>query len=168
MAIVTSVTTRFARRMLWLALLLAALPQAHAQEADEDAPAPYSPTEAMQFHLSPKAWMVDATTCERVSGVVRPDGRLTGAGSGVLLYRQDNPGRPFMKATTREDGVYVARFAARPGERVLSRAFVRDPRSGKTVYGRTTVVECSDNAVAVGDVSQVTPPAGDAGDTGEK
>lgn len=45
-----------------------------------------------------------------------------------------------MKAAIREDGVYVERFTARPGERVLSRAFVRDPRSGKTIYGRTTVV----------------------------
>jgi len=140
------------------AMLLGLMAPAQAQDhADEDEMPELSVEQALALHQEPRAWMVDAVTCERVSAVTDPHGRLVGAGGGVALYRQENPRRPFMRVTTRKDGAYVARFPASPGEVIISRAFVRHPRTNQSVYGRATEVVCVDQDVAVGEVSVVDP-----------
>jgi hypothetical protein len=135
--------------LLWLPML------AQAQDPDEDMPS-LSVSEALALHQAPKAWMVNPVTCERVSAVTDAAGRLIGEGGGVALYRQEKPDRPFMRITTRTDSAYVARFPASPGEVIISRAYVRHPRTNQYVYGRATEVVCSHNDVAVGEVTVTT------------
>ena len=51
------------------------------------------------------------------------------------LFRADDRREPFLRVVTREDGVYVARFPAKPGEVIYGRGYIVDSRTGKEIYG---------------------------------
>gem|GEM_PF-2433268 len=100
--------------------------------------------------------MIDATTCERVEGVFRTDAtgqKQVVAGGRSALFRKDRPGTPFMRVEAREDGVYVARFPARPNEVIEARAFVVDPRTRRFIYGDPVHSVCREPKVQVGELT---------------
>lgn len=134
---------------LALAIGLLLLP-AHAYAQEEEMVPLYPPEQAVQLARSPIAYMVDSTTCERVEGHRLADGSLAGEGRKGALFRQGKPGQPFMLVTTRIDGVYVARFPANPGEVILSRAYIIDPRTQRVIYGRPTKAKCVAGKAEVG------------------
>lgn len=150
---------RFRGSALFCGLLMLVVFSSPAQDLEDEMPA-LSVPEALALHQAPKAWMVDEVTCERVSAVTDAGGRLVGEGGGVALYRQEQPDKPFMRVTTRRDSAYVARFPASPGEVIISRAYVRHPRTNQTVFGKQTEVVCTDNQVAIGEL--VTTPQDEA------
>lgn len=118
----------------------------------------FSPQEAMQLARKPLSRMLDETTCERIEGVMwsRGNGRsMLRPGGMVLLYRAGRR-TPFMEVASREDGVFVARFPAKPGEVIYSQVVAVDPETGQRQYGRKDFRSvCMNTAVQVGDVVPV-------------
>ena len=119
-----------------------------AQEGD--AVPIYTEEQALKLSYEPVAYMVDDATCERVEGQRKAGGRLVGEGATSALFRNDKSGRPFLRVKTRADGVYVARFAASPGEVILSRAYIVDPRTKRFVYGKPTTAACVSSKAEIG------------------
>jgi hypothetical protein len=134
----------------WLpALLLLAWTPALAGES----PVPlFSPTEVAALGGA-STRMVGDSTCEMVSPVTRGKGHVV-AGAHVALYRAGKR-KPFMHAVTREDGVYVALFPAKPNEVVYVRAFREDPRTGRVILGSAARSVCVPATVSVGEARSV-------------
>jgi len=146
--------------LLGSAAVLAETPLAPSGMAGEHAPL-YSPQDAWQLAHAPQSWMVDETTCERVEGAyhVAPDGsRQVLAGQHGALFREGSR-RPFMRVVTREDGVYVARFAAQPNEVIVARAYFVDPRTKRYAYGAPTESVCRAGEVSVSELVPVSEEA---------
>lgn len=118
--------------------------------AEEQVVPLYPPEEALQLSEHPRAYMVDDTTCEWVQGQRLADGRLAGEGRDAALFRQGQLGRPMLRAKTRADGVHVSRFPAHPGEVILARAYIVDPRTRRYVYGEITEAICIPGKANVG------------------
>lgn len=124
--------------------------------ADEPPVPLYTPEEIAAFN-GPMARMIDEATCEVVSPVMYQK-KYVVADAGVVLYRSRSR-RPFMQAVTREDGVFVARFTAKPGETIYVRAYRGLPKKGGVILGNAARAVCVPGTVSVGEVS---PVEGDA------
>lgn len=149
---------RFSRRGIWKGVsasccLLAATGFTPVALADEPSVPLYTPEEALRLGKSPISRMLGGGVCERID-VVRYRHQNNPwspvAGADVALFRKGNRRHPFMQVVTREDGVYVARFPAQPGEVIYSRAFIVDPASGRRVYGKESRLICMGGKVDVG------------------
>lgn len=138
-----------ARLRAWLPALMLAWAPVLADEA----PVPLLSPEEVAVLGGASARMINDSTCEMVSPVTYGKGQVV-AGANVALYRAGKR-KPFMHAVTREDGVYVARFLARPGEAVYARAYRVDPSSGNVIAGRAVRSECVATKVTVGDIGSV-------------
>jgi len=136
-------------RRLLPALLLACSPVL----ADEP-PVPLLSPEEVAALGGASARMIDDSTCEVVSPVTYGKGQVV-AGADVALYRAGKR-KPFMHAITREDGIYVARFAAKPNEVVYGRAYRVEPRTGTVSFGNATRMVCALATVSVGKVKSVS------------
>lgn len=112
----------------------------------------YSPEEAQRLSSEPRSHMVEDMTCERIEGIRNADKTLRGAGGTSALFRQSSPKKPFMRVTSREDSVFIARFPAHSGEVIVSRAYIVDPRTRRFIYGEPTVSVCAEGKAVVGDV----------------
>lgn len=124
----------------------------------EQGPQLYSVEQALELAATPLSRMLDEGTCERIEGT-----RRRGVGgewvpvpfSASVLYRKGSR-EPFMRVSTREDGVYVARFPAIPGEIVYARAYLVDPATGQEHFGKPKAGVCAPaGRVDVGAPSQV-------------
>ena len=102
--------------------------------------------------------MVDGVTCERIAGMSYQNKYLV-ADARAALFRADSRQHPFLRVTTRKDGVYVARFPAKPGEVIYGRGYVLDPRTGKEIYGDEARSTCLPGSVSVGELSPVLDAA---------
>lgn len=156
--------------MLLLWLVLSGNPQAPVERSPapaafeaayeaEDVPL-YTPEDAWRLAHAPESHMIDATTCERVEGAFLPDAsgqRLIVSGGHTALFREGRRGTPFLRVRTRQDGVYVARFPARPGERIEARGYILEPRTRRFIYGEPTYAVCRPSRVEVGEVVPATP-----------
>ncbi|MBO9718254.1 MAG: hypothetical protein J7507_16000, partial [Pseudoxanthomonas sp.] len=80
-------------------------------------------------------------------------------GGRSALFRKDNPRAPFMRVETREDGVFVARFPATPGEVIVGRVYSVDPRTRRFVYGAPMETTCRQDSVSVGEPEMAAGPA---------
>ena len=121
----------------------------------------YSPREALRLARKPVSRMVDDVTCERIAGMSYQDKHLV-ANAHAALFRADDRREPFLRVVTREDGVYVARFPARPGEVIYGRAYILDPKTGKEIYGDETRAVCQPGSVSIGTLSPILNAAEDA------
>ena len=142
--------------MLILGAIVASLPALPVHWDERTVPL-YPPDEALMLSKAPRAYMVDDTTCEWVQGQRLADGSLAGEGRNAALFRQERLTRPFLRAKTREDGVHVSRFQASPGEKIVARAYVIDPYTGRYIYGDATERTCIAGQATVGDPSPVEP-----------
>ena len=139
-----------------MALLLIMAFPVLAQEAPTSF---YSPEEAWELAHRPVARMVDETTCERIEGSYRlgrpASDRAVLAGSHMALFRRGAI-KPFMYVQTRHDGVYVARFPAKPMEVIDGRSMEVDEENKRIYYGhRTWRTVCQAGNVEIGDPAQV-------------
>jgi len=135
-----------ARLRAWLpALMLAWAPVL----ADEAPVLLLSPQEVAALGGA-SARMINDSTCEVVSPVTYGKGQVV-AGANVALYRAGKR-KPFMDAVTRDDGVYVARFSAKPNEIVYGRAYRVEPRTGAVSFGNAARMVCAPTRVSVGEV----------------
>jgi len=118
----------------------------------------FSAREAVQLAREPQSRMLDETTCERIEGVMWSRGNdrsMLRPGGIVLLYRAGRR-TPFMEVASREDGVFVARFPAKPGEVIYSQVAAVDPDTGQRQYGRKDFRSvCMNTVVQVGDAEQI-------------
>ncbi|WP_313929626.1 hypothetical protein [Pseudoxanthomonas sp.] len=138
-----------ARLRAWLpALMLASAPVL----ADE-ATVPLLSRSEVAVLGGASARMIDDSTCEVVSPVTYGKGQVV-AGANVALYRAGKR-KPFMHAVTREDGVYVARFSAKPNEIVYGRAYRVEPQTGAVSFGNAARMVCALATVSVGEVNSV-------------
>ena len=105
----------------------------------QKAPPPlYSPEEAWELARRLVARMVDETTCERIEGSYRlgrpASDKAVLAGSQMALFRRGAK-KPLMYVQTRQDGVYVARFPAKPMEVIDGRSMEVDEENKRIYYG---------------------------------
>lgn len=114
----------------------------------------YSPREALRLAKKPISRMADEVTCERIAGMSYQDKYLV-ANAHAALFRADDRREPFLRVVTREDGVYVARFPAKPGEVIYGRGYIVDSRTGKEIYGDEWRSVCLPGNVSVGEFSPV-------------
>lgn len=119
-----------------------------------DVPAPGS---AFVLPRAPQARIIDgSSTCELIAGIRGRDGELMQG--GVHLYRWGET-KPFLHVTTREDGLIVTHFPARPNERVLGGAYHRDPRNGRWVRVPRVMTRCRSGNVSAGELEVVEEDA---------
>ena len=142
-------------------LLIAVGVVAPAALATDSSVALYSPREALRLARKPVSRMVDDVTCERIEGTTYQNKHPV-AGAHGALFRANRRGVSFMRVVTREDGVYVAHFPAKPGEIIYSRAYMLDSRTGKEIYGDETKSACLPGNISVGEPSPVMDAVGDA------
>jgi len=119
---------------------------------------PFSPGEAWQLAHEPLSRMIDDVTCERIEGTYLVGSEASPAvisGSTSALFRADRKGTPFLRVRTREDGVYVVRFPARPNEVITSRSYRLDPYTKRFVYGEPSELICLAGEVRVGEPSSI-------------
>lgn len=133
----------------WLSALLLAWAPVLADEP----PVPLLSPEEVAALDGSIARMIDDSTCELVSPVTYGKGQVV-AGANVALYRAGKR-KPFMRAVTREDGVYVARFPASPGEAVYARAYRVDRLTGNVTFGNAAKSVCIPATVSVREVINV-------------
>ena len=119
-----------------------------------DVPAPGS---AFVLPHAPQARMIDGSgTCELIAGIRARNGSVMQG--GVHLFRWGET-KPFLHVTTREDGLIVAHFPARPNERVLGGAYHRDPRNGRWVRAPRVTTRCRSGNVSAGELDVVEEDA---------
>lgn len=138
--------------------LAAPLPPVIDSVSAEEVPL-FSPEEAWQLAHEPQSRMIDDVTCERISGVYFPDSeepRKVLAGWPIGLFRSRRLGTPFLRVRTREDGVYVVRFPARPNEVITGRSYRLDPRTKRFVHGEPYDSVCLSGDVKVGELSPIS------------
>lgn len=120
----------------------------------QEAPVPlFSPEEALVLSRKPISRMVDGSTCERIEGVHyrSDDGRLRPRPyASASLFRKGSRREPFMRVMAREDGVFVVRFPASPGDVIYARAYRIDSESGQVHFGNATKSVCVAYKVDVG------------------
>lgn len=136
----------------------APLPPVIDSVSSEEVPL-FSPEEAWQLAHEPRSRMIDDVTCERISGVYYPDSeepRKVLAGWPIGLFRSRRLGTPFLRVRTREDGVYVVRFPARPNEVITGRSYRLDPRTKRFVHGEPYDSVCLAGDVKVGEISPIS------------
>ena len=151
--------TRTFRRVAVLALagLAAALGFA-AQAQQRSAPPGAAVPRPGTFHvlpMRPQARMLDdGKTCELIAGILTAEGELIQG--GVFLYR-DRSRRSFTEMSTREDGLVVAHFKAKPNEVVSGRPFWWDVRDQSTRYGPRVSTQCRSGVVSLGEPDRIPP-----------
>ncbi|MFZ7095369.1 hypothetical protein ACOPJQ_02910 [Luteimonas dalianensis] len=141
------------------ALLLFAATAVQAQQrgalpADADVP---PPGYAHVLPMRPQARMLaDGETCELIAGILTSDGELLQG--GVALYRDSKRGRhPFMRVTTREDGLIVAHFKAKPNDVVVGRPYWWDMRDMSNRQGPRVSTLCRSGSVSLGEPHRIPP-----------
>lgn len=114
--------------------------------------------EAIILDHRPQARMISDTTCELIAAAFKPDGSLMLKGEGyVQLYRWGTR-EPIDTIEPREDGLVVAFFEARPGERVLGRSAIPHPRRrGNWILGNSIPSTCHGGGAMVQDPQQMPP-----------
>lgn len=145
--------------MVALLLIFSGVVAPAALAADSSVPL-YSPKEALRLAKKPISRMVDDVTCERIAGMSYENKHLV-AHANAALFRSDNRRIPFLRVMTRKDGVYIARFSARPGEVIYGRGYILDSRTGKEIYGDEARSTCLPGSVSVGDLSPVADGVND-------
>lgn len=115
----------------------------------------FTQEEARQLRYQPMSRMVDESNCERISAIWRADGAGPAVGAQSALFRKDEPRKPFLRVKTREDGVYVAVFPAKPNEVIVGRAYIVDPRTRKFIYGEPKESVCVAGHAVVGELKPV-------------
>lgn len=127
----------------------------HRGALPADADVPRSGT----FHvlpMRPQARMLeDGETCELIAGILTVDGELLQG--GVALYRDRKRRRPFMRVSTREDGLIVAHFKAKPNDMVVGRPYWFDARDMSNRHGPAVSTTCLSGAVSLGEPDRIPP-----------
>lgn len=112
---------------------------------------------------APQARMIDGSSlCELIAGVLPRGHRESGVAGGLYLYRWGAQ-EPFLHVATREDGLLIAHFEARPNERVLGRAYYRHPRNGQWIWTLRVPTTCRAGRVRAGELepaAATTQPQG--------
>jgi len=116
------------------------------------------PGTAHVLPMRPQARMLDdGETCELIAGILTSDGELLQG--GVALYRDTKRNRrPFMRVSTREDGLIVAHFKAKPNDVVVGRPYWFDTRDMSNRHGPRVSTPCRSGAVSLGQPDRIPPP----------
>lgn len=144
---------------LAVALGSAVAAQAQQRGAAPDGAAVPAPGTAHVLPMRPQARMLDdGETCELIAGILTSDGELLQG--GVALYRDSKRNRrPFMRVSTREDGLIVAHFKAKPNDVVVGRPYWWDARDMSNRHGPRISTTCLSGAVSLGEPDRIPPPA---------
>lgn len=136
--------------------VLAEEPSAPVHPTGEEIPF-LPPDQVLRLVANPIVRMIDGTTCELIGAIWRrSDKTLVGPGEPLAFFRR-RASRPFLRVETREDSVVIARFLAKPGETIITRAEGRHPSTGELLgYGKPEQRVCLPaGSVAIGDLEPI-------------
>lgn len=112
------------------------------------------PGSAFILPHAPQARMIDGTTtCELIAGLRARNGDVLAGGVHLFRWGQHEP---FMHVATREDGLLVAHFEARPNETVIGAAYHWHPRSRRAMWMPRQRTTCRAGRVQAGALEPTT------------